>query len=57
MRDIDRLIDYVKDSEWFPPVHRQVLINRIEVPPTADELERAAAQVYPVLASAGKDPA
>jgi hypothetical protein len=45
-RDIDRLLDYVRDLDWLPPVHRQVVINRIDAgPPTQEELDRAAAQV------------
>jgi hypothetical protein len=48
MRDIDRLLDYVRDLDWLPPVHRQVVINRIDAgPPTQEELDRAAAQVSP----------
>jgi hypothetical protein len=48
-RDIDRIIEYVRNLDrWFiPPVHRQVIINRIEGdgPPTDEELARAKAQV------------
>lgn len=41
-RDIDRLLDYVRDIEWLPPVHRQVVIDRIDVgPPTDAELRQA----------------
>lgn len=47
MRDIDRIIEAVKDHPNIPPVHKQVLISRIEVPPTRAELDAAAAIVYP----------
>lgn len=47
-RSIDRLLDYVRDLEWMPPIHRQVVINRIDAgEPTREELDRAKAQVYP----------
>ncbi len=44
-RDIDRLLEHINGLEWLPPIHRQVLINRIEPPPTQGELDCAAAQV------------
>ncbi len=47
MRDIDYLINFIKTSERFPPVIKQVLINRIDQEPTREELEQARLQVYP----------
>jgi len=41
MRDIDRIIQFVRDDDRIPPVHRQVLITRIERPPTQHELDAA----------------
>lgn len=47
-RDIDRILDYVRNADYIPPVHRQVIVNRIEGdgPPTREELNRAHEQVY-----------
>lgn len=41
-RDIDRLLDYIRGLPWLPPVHREVIINRIDVgEPTQGELDHA----------------
>ena len=47
MRDIDVVIEAVRNHPNIPPVHKQVLISRIEVRPTRAELDAAAAIVYP----------
>lgn len=49
-RDIDRIIKYVREQSYIPPVHRQVIIDRIEGngEPSREELDIAAAKVYPV---------
>lgn len=46
-RDVDRIIEYVRSVDYIPPVLKQVLVNRIDPPPTRDELDRAHEQVYP----------
>ena len=46
MRDIDRIIRAVEEDDRIPPVHKRVLINRIELLPTQAELDQAAAEVY-----------
>lgn len=47
-RDIDRVIELVRQQDYIPPVHLQVIINRIDAgPPSAGELVRATEQVYP----------
>lgn len=40
-RDIDDLIDYVKSRNYLSDILKQVVINRIEQPPTKDEIETA----------------
>jgi len=55
MRDIDRLIEFIQECDRIPPVHKRVLINRIESPPTREELDRAAAEVRAESAPAGGD--
>lgn len=50
-RDVDRIIRAVEEDDRIPPVHRRVLINRIEMYPNQAELDLARAQVYPDLAS------
>lgn len=47
MRDIDWIIQAIEQDGRIPPVHKRVLINRIEPVPTRDELDRARAEVYP----------
>ena len=47
MRDIDRIIDYVND---LPPgfislTRRRVITNRLQHPPTEEELAMASAQI------------
>jgi hypothetical protein len=47
-RDIDRVIDYVRELErerFFPPVMAQVIVNRLDPPPAQHEIERARAEV------------
>lgn len=48
-RDVDRVIDFIRAQEQIPPVHRQVMVDRVEGrgEPDAVELERARAKVYP----------
>lgn len=47
MRDIDRLQEYVRNCEYIRgPVIRQVLVNRLENPPTQEELDVASEQLY-----------
>lgn len=47
-RDVDRVIDFIRSRDEIPPVHRQVMIDRVEGsgPPSDAELERAAAKVH-----------
>lgn len=45
MRDIDRIIEAVREHPYISPVHKQVLINRIEPNPTHEEIERAKQQI------------
>ncbi len=46
-RDIDPIIEFVRDCDNIPVIHRQVIINRIEGDgaPDAEELDRARHQV------------
>ncbi len=47
MRDIDRLMDHVRECEYIRgPVIKQAIINRLEDPPTREELDRARDQLY-----------
>lgn len=48
-RDVDRVIDFIRAQDFIPPVHRQVMVDRIEGAgePSQAELDRAAAKVYP----------
>lgn len=45
MRYIDDIIHAVKEHPGIAPIHKQVIIDRIEKPPTHEELEVAAAKV------------
>lgn len=47
MRWIDDIIKAVREHPHISPVHKQVLINRIEPKPTAEEIERARLEVTP----------
>jgi hypothetical protein len=29
-RDVDRVIEFIRAQDYIPPVHRQVMIDRIE---------------------------
>ncbi len=49
-RDIDRLIEFINDADWLPPVHKHVLIARVEKPPTDEEIQQAK-QLVPGYAS------
>lgn len=49
MRHIDEILEAVRNHPHIPPVHKQVLISRIEPEPTREELDRASAQVYPFV--------
>jgi hypothetical protein len=44
-RDIDRVIEYVNGLLELPPVMKRVIINRLNDPPTPEELERAKQEV------------
>jgi hypothetical protein len=46
-RDVDRVIDYINGLDYIPPVHRRVMVNRLDPRPTQAEIDRAAAEVYP----------
>lgn len=46
-RDVDRIIEFVNEITDIPPVYKRVLVNRIDPPPTQEELERARLEVYP----------
>jgi hypothetical protein len=46
-RDIDSVIEFVRNMNHIAPVQRQVLINRIELWPTQAELDQAYRDVYP----------
>ncbi len=41
MRDIDRVIEFVQEYYRLSPVHKQVLISRIELEPTEEEIVAA----------------
>jgi hypothetical protein len=49
MRTIDDIIRAVREHPSIPPIHKQVLINRIEPEPTQQEIDLARSQVYDVL--------
>jgi hypothetical protein len=54
-RDIDRVIEYVRDLErerFLPPVMAQVIVDRLDQAPTQDELDHARQKVYPSVPSA-----
>jgi hypothetical protein len=47
-RDVDRVIDYVRELErehFLPPVMAQVMVDRLDTPPTSEEVERARVKV------------
>lgn len=47
MRDIDRLMDHVRECEYIRgPIIKQAIINRLEAPPTQEELDVARQQLY-----------
>jgi hypothetical protein len=49
-RTIDHVIQHVRDmdnSGGMSPTIKQVIINRLEVEPTREELDRAREQLYP----------
>lgn len=41
VRDIDRLINHINQAEYLSPVSKQVLINRVNLRPTQDEIRLA----------------
>jgi hypothetical protein len=48
-RDVDRVIDYVRELErerFLPPVMAQVMVDRLDPPPTGAEIEQAAKKVH-----------
>jgi len=47
VRDIDRIIQLVREEEQIAPIHRQVIITRIEKLPTQEEIAAARSIVYP----------
>lgn len=46
-RDVDTIIEFIKNQNYIPPVHRQVMIDRLENPPDREELDRAKNKLYP----------
>lgn len=48
-RDVDTIIEFIKTQKYIPPVHRQVIISRLETAPTQEELDVAKAIVYPEI--------
>jgi hypothetical protein len=47
-RDVDRVIDYIRNLErerFLPPVMAQVMVDRLNSPPTDEEIERASRTV------------
>lgn len=48
-RDIDTIINYVKGLDYIPPVMKQVIVNRLDPPPSKTEIETAKEQVYPTI--------
>lgn len=48
-RDVDTIIEFIKTQKYIPPVHRQVMVNRLQNAPSTEELEAAKAQVYPEI--------
>lgn len=46
-RDVDTVIAFIRNQSYIPPVHRQVMVNRLENPPSKEELDEAKAIVYP----------
>jgi hypothetical protein len=50
VRDIDEIIAAVNRHPYISPIHKRVLVNRIEPNPTHEEIERARRE----LAEEGK---
>lgn len=46
-RDVDTVIEFIKNQSYIPPIHRQVMANRLENPPTQEELDKARNDLYP----------
>lgn len=46
-RDVDRVLDFIRTQAYIPPIHRQVMLDRLEKPPTNLELEAAKKKLYP----------
>lgn len=46
-RDVDTVINFIRQQSYIPPVHKQVMISRLDTPPTREELDEAKAIVYP----------
>lgn len=46
MRDIDEIIEYINQMDRLSAVHKRVLINRIEMFPTEQEIELGREQAY-----------
>lgn len=44
-RDIDDVIEFVMNFDRLSVIHKQVVINRLQNPPTEDELKTARAQL------------
>lgn len=47
MRYIDEIIKAIQEHPRITPVHKQVLIDRVEKLPTQEEISQAAKKVYP----------
>lgn len=46
-RDVDTVIAFINNQSYIPPIHRQVMVNRLENPPSQRELDEAKASLYP----------
>lgn len=47
MRDVDRVINYIRFCDFLSPIEQQIMINRLESAPSQLELDRARLQVHP----------
>lgn len=48
-RDVDVIIAHIKSLNHIPPIHRQVMANRLDPPPTQAELDEARQTLYPAV--------
>lgn len=47
MRDVDEIMQKIREHPRIPPVHKQVMLARLDPPPTQEELDAARRIVYP----------